>query len=151
MIEAPISPASSAALATASLLFGKSGCSGTGDEPVTAQVMMTFWPTNSSPETPPVEVLIAPSKRACTPRAHSLCTPRAVGLVMLPRSLNDRGRNGEVSRMRHSRDRILTTHVGSLPRSQTLCDMLLRRDRGEAYDAAEYDRVVADAVRDVVA
>src|SRR5277367_1127398 len=51
--------------------------------------------------------------------------------------------------MRHSRDHILTTHVGSLPRSQQLCDKLLARDRGE--EAAEYDRVVADAVRDVVA
>jgi len=40
--------------------------------------------------------------------------------------------------------------VGSLPRSQQLCDMLLTRDRGEAYEPTEYDRVVADAVRDVV-
>jgi len=53
--------------------------------------------------------------------------------------------------MRHSRDHILTTHVGSLPRSQKLCDMLLTRDRGEAYEPAQYDRVVTDAVRDVVA
>ncbi len=53
--------------------------------------------------------------------------------------------------MHYSRDRILTTHVGSLPRSQLLCDMLLARDRGEDYDAGEYDRVVADAVCDVVA
>lgn len=53
--------------------------------------------------------------------------------------------------MRYSRDHILTTHVGSLPRSQKLCDMLLTRDRGEAYEPAEYDRVVAEAVRDVVA
>ncbi len=53
--------------------------------------------------------------------------------------------------MRHSRDHILTTHVGSLPRSQVLCNMLLTRDRGEDYDEGEYDRVVADAVRDVVA
>jgi 5-methyltetrahydropteroyltriglutamate--homocysteine methyltransferase len=70
---------------------------------------------------------------------------------MPPRSLNDPAATDEVSPMRHSRDHILTTHVGSLPRSQTLCDMLLRRDRGETYDAAEYDRVVAEAVRDVVA
>ena len=53
--------------------------------------------------------------------------------------------------MRHSRDQILTTHVGSLPRSQKLCDMLLTRDRGEAYEPAQYDRVVTDTVRDVVA
>ncbi len=42
--------------------------------------------------------------------------------------------------MRHSGERILTTHVGSLPRSQTLVDALLRKDRGEA-DAA-FDGVV---------
>ncbi len=53
--------------------------------------------------------------------------------------------------MRHSADRILTTHVGSLPRSQTLVDALLRKDRGEAYDAVQYDRVIAESVRDAVA
>ena len=34
--------------------------------------------------------------------------------------------------MRRSTDRILTTHVGSLPRSQALVDALLQQDRGEA-------------------
>ena len=52
--------------------------------------------------------------------------------------------------MRHSKDHILTTHVGSLPRSQELVDVLLRKDRGEAYDVAEYDRVIASAVLDAV-
>ncbi|MEI9988719.1 MAG: cobalamin-independent methionine synthase II family protein [Rhizomicrobium sp.] len=51
--------------------------------------------------------------------------------------------------MRHSGDQILTTHVGSLPRSQTLVDALLRKDRGEA-DAA-FDGVVRAAVFDAVA
>ena len=112
---------------------------------------MTFALTNSSPEMPSTEDLIAPSTRAYTPRAHSLCTPRAVGLVTSPRTHNDPARNTRALHMRHSRDHILTTHVGSLPRSQVLCDMLLTRDRGEDYDAGEYDRVIADAVRDVVA
>jgi len=53
--------------------------------------------------------------------------------------------------MRHSGNHILTTHVGSLPRSQTLVDWLLRKDRGEAYDTDEFDRVIADAVSDAVA
>lgn len=53
--------------------------------------------------------------------------------------------------MRRSTDHILTTHVGSLPRSQTLVDALLKKDHGEAYDPAEYDRVVSGAVHDVVA
>jgi len=49
-----------------------------------------------------------------------------------------------------SRDRILTTHVGSLPRSSVLSDLLIRREAGEAIDrtrlAAEIDTAVADVV-----
>lgn len=52
--------------------------------------------------------------------------------------------------MRLSTDRILTTHVGSMPRPPRLADMLLRKDHGEAYDPAEYDRVIRDAVAAVV-
>jgi hypothetical protein len=47
--------------------------------------------------------------------------------------------------------RIKTTHVGSLPRGEKLCTLLLARDRGEAADAAEFDRIVQDAVGDAVA
>ena len=36
-----------------------------------------------------------------------------------------------------SRDRILTTHVGSLPRNEKLSDLLVRQEAGEAFDAAE--------------
>ena len=46
---------------------------------------------------------------------------------------------------------IKTTHVGSLPRGPELVPLLLARDRGEAYDAAEFDRVVQAAVDDAVA
>ncbi len=53
--------------------------------------------------------------------------------------------------MRLSVDRILTTHVGSMPRPQALVDMLLKKDHGEAYDPAEYDRTIAEAVTAVVA
>jgi len=53
--------------------------------------------------------------------------------------------------MMMSRDRILTTHVGSLPRNETLTDLLVRREAGEAVDAqqlaAEMDRAVADVVK----
>jgi 5-methyltetrahydropteroyltriglutamate--homocysteine methyltransferase len=52
--------------------------------------------------------------------------------------------------MRLSTDRILTTHVGSMPRPQPLVDVLLRKDHGEAYDPAEYGRVIHDAVTAVV-
>ena len=47
-----------------------------------------------------------------------------------------------------SRDRILTTHVGSLPRNQVLTDLLIRQEAGEAVDPAtlaqEMDKAVAD-------
>jgi 5-methyltetrahydropteroyltriglutamate--homocysteine methyltransferase len=41
---------------------------------------------------------------------------------------------------------ILTTHVGSLPRGPELVPLLLARDHGEPYDAAEFERVVQAAV-----
>lgn len=42
--------------------------------------------------------------------------------------------------------KIKTTHVGSLPRGDELTPLLLARDKGEPYDAAEFDRVVSAAV-----
>jgi 5-methyltetrahydropteroyltriglutamate--homocysteine methyltransferase len=45
---------------------------------------------------------------------------------------------------------IRTTHVGSLPRGPELVPLLLARDHGEAYDAAEFDRVAQSAVDDAV-
>ncbi|HSE91992.1 MAG TPA: cobalamin-independent methionine synthase II family protein [Methylomirabilota bacterium] len=53
--------------------------------------------------------------------------------------------------MRTSDERILTTHVGSLPRPPALRDLLVKQDRGEAIDERELDRQVEAAVRDVVA
>jgi 5-methyltetrahydropteroyltriglutamate--homocysteine methyltransferase len=49
-----------------------------------------------------------------------------------------------------SHDRILTTHVGSLPRNETLSDMLLRREAGEAFDQTEMAQELDKAVRHVV-
>ena len=43
-------------------------------------------------------------------------------------------------------DRILTTHVGSLPRPDDLIGMLHLKDQGEAYDLAFFDKCVANAV-----
>lgn len=48
-------------------------------------------------------------------------------------------------------DRILTTHVGSLPRSQAVIDLVFGREAGEAIDDAHFDTVIGEAVRDVVA
>jgi 5-methyltetrahydropteroyltriglutamate--homocysteine methyltransferase len=52
--------------------------------------------------------------------------------------------------MRHSTDRILTTHVGSLPRNPRLSDLLIRHEAGEAVDLAEINRLSDQAVRHVV-
>ena len=49
-----------------------------------------------------------------------------------------------------SSERILTTHVGSLPRSQAVTDVLFAREREEARDVARDDAVIADAVAEVV-
>jgi 5-methyltetrahydropteroyltriglutamate--homocysteine methyltransferase len=53
--------------------------------------------------------------------------------------------------MRRSEARILTTHVGSLPRPPLLRDLLVRRDRGEAVDVAALDREAAASVERAVA
>ena len=49
-----------------------------------------------------------------------------------------------------SEGRILTTHVGSLPRPPALRDLLVRQDRGEAVDAAALEREVGAALSRVV-
>ena len=53
--------------------------------------------------------------------------------------------------MRTSNGRILTTHVGSLPRPDALAAVLLRKEHGEDYDDAELDRLTGEAVREAVA
>ena len=46
--------------------------------------------------------------------------------------------------------RILTTHVGSLPRPDDVVEQVFKVDNGEAVDPAEYDRVIGGAVADRV-
>ena len=53
--------------------------------------------------------------------------------------------------MRTSDDRILITHVGSIPRNEALRELLVRQDRGEAIDERELERQVEAAVQVVVA
>ena len=53
--------------------------------------------------------------------------------------------------MKSSTDRILTTHVGSLPRSVAVTDAVFGREQGKLTDGSEFSRIVAGAVRDVVA
>lgn len=47
-------------------------------------------------------------------------------------------------------NRLLTTHVGSLPRTQEVVDFLFARERGQAYELAEFDAAMAEAVDETV-
>jgi 5-methyltetrahydropteroyltriglutamate--homocysteine methyltransferase len=53
--------------------------------------------------------------------------------------------------MQRSSDRILTTHVGSLPRSAAVTDVVFGREQGRAIGDAEFAGVIAPAVAAVVA
>ena len=53
--------------------------------------------------------------------------------------------------MKTSTDRILTTHVGSLPRPPELLSQIMAREVGESVDEAGFPSRLAGAVRDVVA
>jgi hypothetical protein len=55
-------------------------------------------------------------------------------------TVQQRGVDGDRCKRRdamlHSRGRILTTHAGSLPRTQELIELLVQQSQGEAVDAA---------------
>ncbi len=46
--------------------------------------------------------------------------------------------------------KILTTHVGSLPRSKTLSEFLFAKDKGESFNLNEFDEVVSQNVHEIV-
>jgi len=52
--------------------------------------------------------------------------------------------------MQLSTNRILTTHVGSLPRSQEVVDLLFAQDRGENYDDRKFEEAMRRGVEDIV-
>ena len=52
--------------------------------------------------------------------------------------------------MKHSVNRILTTHSGSLPRPDDLVVMLRAKDSGQAYDKRRFATCVQEAVADIV-
>ena len=52
--------------------------------------------------------------------------------------------------MKTSQDRILTTHVGSLPRSEAVVALLEARENRAPFDAAAFDREMRQAVADIV-
>ena len=45
---------------------------------------------------------------------------------------------------------IATTHVGSLPRSQTVVDFIFAREHTQPYDQEAFDRTMQEAVLDTV-
>lgn len=48
------------------------------------------------------------------------------------------------------KDRILTTHVGSLPRLEPLADLLIRKEAGESVDEAALEREIESGTRRVI-
>jgi 5-methyltetrahydropteroyltriglutamate--homocysteine methyltransferase len=52
--------------------------------------------------------------------------------------------------LKTSTDRILTTHVGSLPRSKAVSDILFGYDKGDLKKTPETEKVISDAVKEVV-
>jgi len=52
--------------------------------------------------------------------------------------------------MKTSKNRILTTHVGSLPRSKAVTDVVFAREHGEKLDEAAADATIHEAVAQVV-
>ncbi|MDX2158877.1 MAG: cobalamin-independent methionine synthase II family protein [Hyphomicrobiaceae bacterium] len=52
--------------------------------------------------------------------------------------------------MRASTDRILTTHVGSLPRNETLADLLIRQEAGQTIDTTRLAQEIETATARVI-
>lgn len=52
--------------------------------------------------------------------------------------------------MKRSTDRILTTHVGSLARPDNVLKLLFAKERGEEYDASQFEESVKTAVAECV-
>ena len=48
------------------------------------------------------------------------------------------------------KSKILTTHVGSLPRSQELSELIFSKDKNEDFDEVKFNSVIKKNVDDVV-
>src|SRR6185295_8772315 len=71
--------------------------------------------------------------------------------ISSPESSSPRSPPHRKHRMKTSKDRILTTHTGSLPRPKPLIDLVMSRERGETIDAAAFAAETARATDDIVA
>src|SRR5437773_11836318 len=80
------------------------------------------------------------------PASHSSAGLRGTTLPTIPTAEESRRSSG----MSAGIDRILTTHVGSLPRSQAVTEVLFAREREESRDRARDDAVITAAVAEVV-
>src|SRR2546429_9504639 len=80
------------------------------------------------------------------PTSHSSAGLRGTTLPTIPTAEESRRSSG----MSAGIDRILTTHVGSLPRSQAVTEVLFAREREESRDRARDDAVITAAVAEVV-
>ena len=47
-------------------------------------------------------------------------------------------------------DKIKTTHVGSLPRSKRLSEILFKKDKNELFDQGELDKIIEEDVNKIV-
>ena len=47
-------------------------------------------------------------------------------------------------------DKIKTTHVGSLPRSKKLSEILFKKDKNELFDQVELDKIIEEDVNKIV-
>ena len=52
--------------------------------------------------------------------------------------------------MKISSDRMHTTHVGSLPRPNSLIEFMIAEDNGDSFDEAAFESTLSEAVTDVV-
>ena len=52
--------------------------------------------------------------------------------------------------VKRSEDRVLTTHTGSLPRSDELVELLVAVNEGRLEDRGLFDRLVGEAIEEVV-
>ncbi len=53
--------------------------------------------------------------------------------------------------MKYSRQRILTTHVGSLPRPEKVTELIFAKEREGEFDHSDFDETIAAAVKNTVA
>ena len=87
-------------------------------------------------------------RRVSPPRGISiLCAPTPTPAAYTTTHITGAA---EAPAMERSTDRILTTHIGSLPRTPELLGLLKARQDGEDVDPDEWDRAVEEATETVI-